>query len=363
MASLPTQQQLHTPSPLLDEFGRLRQVGWARQPLLDCNLENAQFYSLRFLQRFRIKRWDYYGVTTPTHFFSATIGDIGYLGSIFVYLIDLATGEYHEETLTIPLANGIALPRNSTEGESVFDSPHPSRVSWGQGAFGSGKVRLHFRAEPEARKLSVTWPNFGGCDLSAKVTLRLPREHESMTVVIPIAGNRFYYNRKVNCMPAEGWIKRGDEQIEIHPANSLGNLDWGRGVWEYNSFWVWASASGFLPDGRTVGLNMGYGFGDTSAATENALVLNGRIHKLAQVDFQYDSSNFKRPWKMTAPDGRLDLEFVPFVERVASTDFKVLNSQVHQMFGRYNGTVTADDGEVIRLDGLIGFSEEHHAKW
>jgi len=346
MASIPTQQQLHTPSALLDECGQLRQVGWSRQPLLDCNLENARFYSLRFLQRFRIKRWDYYGVTTPTHFFSATIGDIGYLGSIFVYLIDLATGEFHEETLTIPLARGIALPRNSLEGESVFDN---------------GKVRLQFHAEPEARKLSVTWPNFGGRDLSAELTLRLPPAHESMTIVTPIAGNRFYYNRKVNCMQAEGWIKWGDKTSEVQPANSLGNLDWGRGVWEYNSFWVWASASGFLPDGRTVGLNMGYGFGDTSAATENALILNGRIHKLARVDFKYDSTNFKRPWKMTAPDGRLDLEFVPFVERVAKTDLQVLSSEVHQMFGRYHGTVMADDGEVIRLDGLIGFSEEHHA--
>ena len=351
MANTPTQQELPGPSPLLDAQGHLTQTGWSRQPLLDCNLENAHFYSLRFLQRFRVKRWDYYGVTTPTHFFSATIGDIGYLGSIFVYLIDLATGEFHEETLTIPLARGIALPRNSTEGESVFDN---------------GKVRLHFRAEPEARKLAVNWPNFGGRDLSAEFSMRLPPEHESMTIVIPIAGNRFYYNRKVNCMPAEGWVRWGDKAIEIQPANSLGNLDWGRGVWEYNSFWVWASASGFLADGRTVGLNMGCGFGDTSAATENALILNGRIHKLAQIDFKYDSSNFKHPWKMTAPDGRLDLEFVPFVERVARTDFKVLSSEVHQMFGRYHGTVQTDDGEVIQLAcrrGLLGFAEEHHAKW
>ena len=343
-----TQHELRTPSLLLDEYGHLTQAGWSRQPLLDCNLENARFYSLRFLQRFRIKRWDYYGVTTPTHFFSATIGDIGYLGSIFVYLIDLATGDYHEETLTIPLARGIALPRNSTEGESVFDD---------------GKVRLHFRAERGVRRLSVNWPNFGGRDLSAKATMALLPEHESMTVVIPIARNRFYYNRKVNCMPAEGRIKWGDRDIAIQPANSLGNLDWGRGVWEYNSFWVWASASGFLADGRTVGLNLGYGFGDTSAATENALILNGRIHKLAQVDFKYNSENFKRPWKMTVPDGRLDLEFVPFVERVAKTDFKVLSSEVHQMFGLYHGTAMAGDGEIIRLDGLIGFAEEHHAKW
>ena len=25
--------------------------------------------------------------------------------------------------------------------------------------------------------------------------------------------------------------------------------------------------------------------------------------------------------------------------------------------------VQADDGEIIHLDGLVGFAEEHHAKW
>jgi hypothetical protein len=62
-----TQHELTTPSPLLTPRGRLAQVGWARQPLLDCNLEAVRFYPplLRPLQRFRVKRWDYYGVTTP----------------------------------------------------------------------------------------------------------------------------------------------------------------------------------------------------------------------------------------------------------------------------------------------------------
>ncbi len=348
MTTSSSQTELTRPSSLLNTDGSLTQVGWSRQPLLDCNLESTGFYQLRFWQRFRIKRWDYYGLTTPDHFFSATLADLGYAGQVFIYLINFATGEYHEATLTLPLSRGITLPRNSTKGDSTFDN---------------GKVRLMFRLTSEGRHLSIEWPRFAGKDLSADVTLRLAPEHESMMIVIPIGQRRFYYNRKINCLPAEGHLSWGNDRSEFKPADSLGNLDWGRGVWEYRSFWVWASASGFLPDGRTVGLNLGFGFGDTSQATENALILDGRLHKLARVDFQYNPRNFKQPWRMSSPDGRLQLEFVPFVERVAKTNLLLIASEVHQMFGRYQGTVVADDGEVIHLDGLIGWAEEHHARW
>jgi len=210
----------------------------------------------------------------------------------------------------------------------------------------------------------VVWPQFAGKDLAADVRLRLKPDHESMTIVIPMnSTRRFYYNRKINCLPAEGHLTWGDDRIDFKPTDTLGNLDWGRGVWDYRSFWVWASASGFLPDGRTIGLNLGFGFGDTSKTTENALILNGRLHKLGQVDFQYSSQNFKQPWKMSSPDGRLALEFTPFIERVAKTNLLLITSEVHQMFGRYRGTVVADDGEVIKIDGLIGWAEEHHAHW
>ncbi len=56
------QTELTQAGPLLQPNGQLAQVGWARQPILDCNLEAARFYALTPLQRFRIKRWDYYAV-------------------------------------------------------------------------------------------------------------------------------------------------------------------------------------------------------------------------------------------------------------------------------------------------------------
>jgi len=342
------QHELTEPGPLLDETGQLEQVGWARQPLLDCNLEQARFYPLRFLQRFRIKRWDYYGITTPQHFYSFTLADLGYAGMVFAYAIDLTSGDYHEETLTLPPGRDVVLPRNSADGISLYNGE---------------RAHLMFATRAGERRLAVTWPDFGGRSLRAEVQLRLPPEHESMTIVIPIRGKRFYYNRKVNCMPATGWVAVGDSREELNPDTCLGNLDWGRGVWEYNSFWLWASASGFLPGGRRVGLNLGYGFGDNSAATENALILDGRIHKLGHVEFKYDTRYFLLPWEMRSPDGRVDLEFAPFKERVARTNMAVLASEVHQLFGRYHGRVFADDGETVELDGQIGFAEEHHARW
>jgi hypothetical protein len=324
-------------------------VGWSRQPVLDCNLEAAHFYTLRQFQRFRIKRWDYYAVFTPKSFFSATIADLGYAGNIFVYSMDFETGELHEEGLVIPLGKGIELPRNNTEGVSHFENE---------------KVKLTFSLLPDQRHLSVSWPGFHeGRGIQAEITLACPTGYGSMNIVIPIGRKRFYYNRKINCLPASGLVKYGDTTEVLDPKNCAGSLDWGRGVWEYQSCWNWASASGFLPDGRTVGLNLGCGFGDLSKAGENALILENRIHKLEQVKFDYVSGDYMKPWKFTDTEGRLDLVFTPFKDRTAQTNLGVIFSEVHQMFGRYNGKAVTDDGKVVQIKDLIGFAEEHHARW
>jgi hypothetical protein len=70
-----------------------------------------------------------------------------------------------------------------------------------------------------------------------------------------------------------------------------------------------------------------------------------------------------RPWKFTDTEGRLDLVFTPFKDRTARTNLGIITSEVHQMFGRYNGKTIADNGEVIQIKDLVGFAEEHHAKW
>ena len=153
------------------------------------------------------------------------------------------------------------------------------------------------------------------------------------------------------------------KNIVYRPKTAWQTLTGDRGVWAYRSFWVWASASGFTANGQKIGLNLGYGFGDTSAATENAFILDGHVHKLDQVKFQYDNKNFMKPWSMVSDDERLKLTFTPFFERVAKTDVKILYSEVHQIFGVYSGQLITDQGQTIQIDHLTGFAEEHHARW
>lgn len=342
------QRMLKGPEKLLNPDGTLTQAGWAPFPVLDCNLEDCHFYKTPLFQKLRIKIWDYYAITTPTHFFSFTISDVGYMGMVFAYVIDFTTGEFKEKTISTPFGSGVSLPRAATSGKTTYEK---------------GDFRMVFEALPGKRTLSVHWPGFSSADLNAEISLAQPKDHESMTIVIPIRGKRFYYNHKLNCLPASGWVEYEGQRFELTPQTALGNLDWGRGVWEYDSHWVWASASGFLADKRRVGLNLGYGFGDTSAASENCVIVEGKVHKLGKVDFTFDPSNYKKPWKMVSPDSRLDLDFTPFFERVAKTDALILKSEVHQMFGRYNGWAVLDDGTKIEIKDLIGWAEEHYAKW
>lgn len=69
---------------------------------------------------------------------------------------------------------------------------------------------------------------------------------------------------------------------------------------------------------------------------------------------------------MDAADGRFDrlsLVFEPLFERTAKTNALLIRSEVHQMIGKFRGSIVSDDGETIELDGLLGWAEDHSAHW
>ena len=130
--------------------------------------------------------------------------------------------------------------------------------------------------------------------------------------------------------------------------------------------WYWGSASG-LVDGVDFGFNIGYGFGDTSAATENMLFYAGKAHKLSQVTFEIPMKDGKedylKPWTFTSDDHRFEMQFTPIIDRASCTDVKLICSDQHQVFGRFTGQAVLDDGEIIDVKDMIGFAEKVHNKW
>ena len=167
-------------------------------------------------------------------------------------------------------------------------------------------------------------------------------------------------------MRAAGTVRIGGQTYTFDPADSFGVLDWGRGVWTYHNTWYWGSASGQV-DGVPFGWNIGYGFGDTSAASENMLFYDGRTHKLGQVTFHIPMAgkreDYLAPWRFTSDDGRFEMDFAPILDRAACTDVKLIKSDQHQVFGRFTGTALLDDGTPVRVKDLLGFAEKVENKW
>ncbi|MDY3280289.1 MAG: DUF2804 family protein [Eubacteriales bacterium] len=97
------------------------------------------------------------------------------------------------------------------------------------------------------------------------------------------------------------------------------------------------------------------------------LFYNGRAHKLSLVAFEIPMKNgredYLAPWRFTSDNGRFEMDFTPLLDRAACTDFKLLCSDQHQVFGHFTGTAILDDGSPVRVNRLLGFAEKVRNKW
>ena len=225
------------------------------------------------------------------------------------------------------------------------------------------------------RHLVVGWEDFkDGKPLFAEVVLdREPRD--SMVIATPWAEDdyAFYYNQKIVGQRAFGLFQLGGLQHSFQEDDSFGLLDWGRGVWTRDNTWYWSAAQG-SQNGHVFGFNLGYGFGDTTAASENMAFVDGVAHKLGRVDFGIpmrddaaksigERFDLMSSWRMTDDEGRLDLVFTPEVDRCDYIDFKAIVSDQHQVFGRFDGFIVLDGGERFDVRALRGFAEAVHNKY
>jgi hypothetical protein len=239
----------------------------------------------------------------------------------------------------------------------------PDDSSYGTTKFENERLQMRFEAKYHMRQIKCHFEDFkDGKPLDADITLEQP-PMDSMVIATPWPEKHaFYYNQKINCMRASGYVKFDGKTYRFDPATDFGTLDWGRGVWTYDNTWFWGSGNCDVK-GNSFGWNIGYGFGDTSAASENILFWNGTAHKLDDVEFVIPPEGYMGKWKFTSSDGRFEMDFEPVIDRAACLDYKVIVSDQHQVFGKMSGTAVLDDGTEVKIKDVMCFAEKVHNKY
>ena len=341
------QHQL-THGPLLDEKGNLNEAGYAFELVKDYDRK-----AIKGLKS-RIKEWDYYYIGDKDYGVALTIDDNSYMGLVSVSVLDYQNKtEVTKSYMRWFTFGDLDFPSSSVDGDVSIEKKHYS---------------LYFSNKNGKRRLVCHLDNVRkGEDFDCDIYLDKSLD-KSMVIATPFKKKRhFYYNQKINLLKAEGFFKLGKNFHKFEKKVTLGVLDWGRGVWTYSNTWYWSSLNAYTENGHRIGFNLGYGFGDTSQASENMFFYDKEAYKLEDVIFNIPKDEkgkhlFKEDWTLTSQSGDIDLVFHPIIDRYSNTNALIIQSNQHQVFGYFSGTIKAN-GKSYKLDNLLGFAEMVKNRW
>lgn len=338
-----TERELTEPVSLTRPNGRLNHdaMGWARQPIVDTSGIGGRFWG-------RNKRWEYWNVATPTHIIALTVSSIDYAAVHEVWVLDRESEhEWHAAATVLP-ARGVELP-GSLDGGPARARAKGLEIDIDPLEPGAGQTTrgTRLRARIDGAQFDIV--------------AALPEGHERLAVVVPWSDTRFQYTVKDVARPASGWVELDGERLELPEGESWAVLDHGRGRWPYDIRWNWGAGSG-VSGGRVIGVQVGAKWTEGTGSTENAFVVDGRLHKIhEELAWDYDIAHWREPWRISG--GGLDAVLTPFHDKVTRTNLVVLSAHTDQCFGHWSGTFRTRDGETIAFEGILGWAEEVHNRW
>ena len=342
------QHEITQPSELLNKHGELIQKGYVTSLILKYQRKHVA-------KKLRLKEWDYYLIYNDDFAIALTVGKSIFLGLFSASFIDFRKAQEKTKSVIAFVPCGkLKMPESSNEGDIIYQNK---------------KVNVSFKHENGSRKLNFAIKDFDGkSNFEAAIVLSKEPE-DSMVIATPFKECKkdFYYNQKTIGMVASGTVFYNNKTYAFSKKNSFGLLDWGRGVWPHKVTWYWGAGQGIV-DRKVFGFNLGYGFGDTSAATENMLFYNGVASKLQDVTFHIPKNekneyDYMKPWTVTSSDHRFEMVFVPIIDRSASLSAVVISTDQHQVFGKFTGKAILDDDNIIELHNFLGFMERVENKW
>jgi len=334
------EHELQNPTHLCEENGCLNQeaVGWSRHPLHTCNIRG---YPLRK------KRWNFWTIADEKALYCITLASLDYVETAFTFLLNYETKEFQEKTILMPFGKNCRLP------ETV----------WANASLQHKQIQVEMSNTEQGTRLEVDCPDFGEVPLRARLWVQHPPDCETLNVVIPWSKRRFQFTTKMAGVPAGGYVQLGSRHYHFEPETAFGCLDYGRGVWKYSTAWNWAAMGGKV-NNLPVGINLGAKWTDGTGMNENAIFYDGKVFKLSEeVRFEYDKRDLMKPWTIrTVESNTVDLVLTPFFRRTAKTNLLIVNSSMQQLIGKFEGTLIVD-GLTLPIESVIGWAEDHSARW
>lgn len=339
------QTEITEPVSVLDKAGRPQNFGWARSSILsyDHNLLSAPHRS--------ISEGDRYVLVSSSHVVCFEILDDGYLGYHFLSVVPLREKTCFSKTLLTNFSLGcLDLPINSDIGSIKFKQK---------------KGLINFACMDGGVKLiKVDIPDFSRHQgLRGEVVLTPPPGAESLLTNMTWwrkKGEAFLLSRKSPWYFAEGVIQFGSSDLVFTRGEGWGIFDWTRGVRPPSDLRFWAVGCGLSGD-HQVAFNTGYSSADSSAGTENAFFLDGKLHKLDQVSFHIPSGRLV-PWRFTSNDSRFEMTFTPQQERDENHQMFFYSLKQRQLFGFFSGKVILDDGSKFEFKEIAGMAERRKSR-
>ena len=183
------------------------------------------------------------------------------------------------------------------------------------------------------------------------------KSKEKIVLTTPFDNPKHWYlNYKENCFIVNGYVRIEDVAYQIK--NGFGLMDWGRGVWPYSHEWTWGNG-GTTVDGKNFGFNIGWGFGNADAATENAFFYDNVMYKLGEVQ----ETKVGDIYHYTDTDKRFVFNVEPIFDNFTKLNVLWIHNKCHQIFGKWTGHVVLDDGTKLKIPPFVAFCEHAQNKW
>ncbi len=347
-ACLPKITQLITDEqPAFGVFDRVEQINY-----LDyhSHLLSGKRVS-QWRKKLRANQFCFVQIIQPPYRLCMAVATLNWVTSSFCYLYNEKTDNMEVVEALQPLTHKSQFNQSTYEGRISFDSR---------------KLKIQMDFTTDGLQVVVN-------SKIASVKANLQRSYDPLSVCTPTGRTGWTYTQKEPITQITGKLTCGGLDIDLEGATAT--LDWSVGYMRRITNWYWACISGYLADGRHLGLNLATGVNE-SGASENACWLDGKRYHLPAVMFRRvkDEVTNGEMWQVTNQPlnwskVQVDLTFTPINCYQKNDRLIVVDSIFQQWVGYYSGTIILGQGEdgdcdeVLKLDKVMGLAEDHYAKW